>query len=118
MFILMTAMALILSIYFGVGKLLGMSTTEVLTQGLGQFAFRLPAFLAWIVGLTVAIRRLKRNRFPAALIIIALGLSIIGIFALHVTQMALLPRRQSRSRPDRSSSRRAFSMQSVVPCPG
>jgi hypothetical protein len=90
MFILMTVVALVLSIYFGVGRLFGMSTMEVLTQGLGQFLFLLPTFLVWIVGLTLAIRRLKRNRLPATLAMIALGGMILSVFVIQVAQMALL----------------------------
>ena len=90
MFILMTATALILSIYFGVGRLLGMSTMEVLAQGLGQFLFLLPTLLVWIVGLTLAIRRLKQNRLPAILTMIALGGMILSVFVIQVAQMALL----------------------------
>jgi len=89
-FILMTVVALVLAIYFGVGRLLGMSTMEVLMQGLGQFLFLLPTFLVWIVGLTLAIRYLNRYRVPAILTLIALGGMIVSVFVIQVAQMALL----------------------------
>lgn len=90
MFILMTVVALVLSIYFGVGRLLGMSTLEVLSQGLGQFFFLLPSFLVWIVGLTLAIRHLNRYRLPAILAMVRMGGMIVSLFVLQVAQMALL----------------------------
>jgi len=90
MFILMTVVALVLAIYFGVGRLLGMSTLEVLSQGLGQFLFLLPSFLVWIVGLTLAIRHLNRYRLPAILTMITMGGMIVSVFVLQVAQMALL----------------------------
>ena len=89
LFVLVTVAALILSTYFGVGKLLGMSTMEVLTQGLGRLVFTAPFLLIWIVGLTVAIRRLKRNRLPAILTIIALGGLVLTSFVCEVVEMAL-----------------------------
>ncbi|MHC4177868.1 MAG: hypothetical protein ACYSWU_10195, partial [Planctomycetota bacterium] len=73
LFVIVTVVALILSTYFSVGQLVGMSTVEVLTLGLGRLLFAVPTLLVWIVGLTMAIRRLKQNRLPAILTMIALG---------------------------------------------
>jgi membrane-associated HD superfamily phosphohydrolase len=83
-------MALILSTFFSVGRLLGMSNREVLTQGLGQFIFTLPTLLVWIVGLGMAIRRRKRNRRPAILTMIGLGGLVLTSLVMHVVQMVLL----------------------------
>ncbi len=90
LFVLVTVMAMILSTFFSVGRLVGMSNIEVLTQGLWQFLFLLPVLLVWIVGLTMAIRRLKRNRMPAILTTIALGGLVVTSFAFQVVQMALI----------------------------
>jgi hypothetical protein len=89
-FILITVTAMILSTYFGVGRLAGMSTMEVLTQGFGRFLFALPTVLVWIVGLIIAIRRLKRNRLPAALTMIALGWLVVTTLLLYLVQMVLI----------------------------
>ncbi len=89
LFVLVTVAALILSTYFSVGKLVGMSTMEVLTQGLGRLVFAVPIILVWIVGLTMAIRRLKQNRLPAILTIIALGGLVLTSFVFQVVHMAL-----------------------------
>jgi hypothetical protein len=67
-----------------------MSTVEVLTLGLGRLLFAVPTLLVWIVGLTMAIRRLKRNRLPAILTMIALGGLVLTSFVLQVVQMALI----------------------------
>ena len=90
LFVIVTVVALILSTYFSVGQLVGMSTVEVLTLGLGRLLFAVPTLLVWIVGLTMAIRRLKRNRLPAILTMIALGGLVLTSFVLHVVQMALI----------------------------
>jgi uncharacterized BrkB/YihY/UPF0761 family membrane protein len=90
MLVVMTLMATILSAFFTAGRLVGMSTIEVLTRGLGQFLFLVPLLLVWIVGLTMAIRRLKRNRVLAILTMIALGALIATSFAGQVIQMALI----------------------------
>ena len=90
MFVVTTALALVLSAFFGVGRLIGMSTSEVLTQGLGRFAFSSPLLLVWIIGLTIAIRRLKRDRLPAVLATIALGGLVLSSFASSVVLMAFL----------------------------
>jgi len=83
-------MAMILSTYFGVGRLIGMSTMEVLTQGFGRLLLALPTLLVWIVGLTIAIRFLNRNRLPATLTIIALCGLVLTSLVLQVVQMALI----------------------------
>ncbi|MGA2030700.1 MAG: hypothetical protein ABSG68_00455 [Thermoguttaceae bacterium] len=90
MFVVMTVIAVILSAFFSVGRLLGMSNVEVLTHGLGRFLFAVPTFLVWIVGLTMAIRRLKQNRLPAILTMIALGGMVLTEFVLQLVQMALI----------------------------
>jgi hypothetical protein len=90
LFLIVTVPALILATYFGVGRLAGMSTTEILTQGLGRLVYGVPSLLVWAVGLTVAIRRLKRNRVPARLTAIALGGLMLTTFALQVVQMVLI----------------------------
>ncbi len=89
-FVIMTVMALILSIYFSVGRLVGMSTTDVLMQGFSRLLFAIPTLLVWTVGLTMAIRRLKQYRVPATLTIIALGGLILTYLVFQVIQMALL----------------------------
>jgi len=90
LFILMTVVAIILSIFVTVGQLFGMSTHDVLTQGLSRFLLVGPRFLIWCVGLAVAVRRLRRNRTPAILTIVALaGLIAISI-ASQVAQMVLV----------------------------
>ncbi len=89
-FVTMTVMALILSIYFSVGRLIGMSTMEVVMQGLGQFLFVAPTLLVWIVGLTIAIRQRKRHRVPATLTMIALVGLVLTSFTLQVVQMVLI----------------------------
>ena len=90
LFLIVTMPALILAIYFGVGRLAGMSTTEILAQGLGQLVYSVPSLLVWAVGLTIAIRRLKRNRVPAILTVIALGGLMLTMLILHVFQMVLI----------------------------
>jgi hypothetical protein len=90
LFVIVTVTAITLSTYFGVGRLLGMSTTEVLTQGLGRLLLALPTLLVWIVGLTMAVRFLNRNRLAATLTIIALGGLLLDLLALQVVQMALI----------------------------
>ncbi len=90
LFVVVTVAALILSTYFGVGKLVGMSTMEVLTQGFGTEVFNAPIFLVWIVGLMMAIRRLKRNRLPAILTIIVIGGVVLTTFISGVVRMALI----------------------------
>ena len=90
LFIVVTVMAMILSSYFGVGRLVGMSTTEVLTLGLGPLLLALPILLVWIVGLTMAVRFLDGNRLVATLTIIALGGLVLHLLAMQVVQMALI----------------------------
>jgi hypothetical protein len=90
MFVVTTLMALLLSTYFGVGRLIGMSTTEVLADGMRNFVFHSPLLLIWFVGLTVAVRRLKRDRRPAVLTLIALATLVLTSVVFQVTQMALI----------------------------
>ena len=90
LFLIVTIPALILAVYFGVGRLAGMSTMEILTLGLGQLLFSVPSLLVWAVGLTIAIRRLKRNRLPAGLAAIAFGGLILTRLILQVVQMVLI----------------------------
>jgi hypothetical protein len=90
MFILTTAVAVILSILFSVGRWIGMSPGEILVQGLGQFLYYLPPLAVWVFGLMVAFRRLRRNRMPAILTIIALSRLILTAFIMQLTQMVLL----------------------------
>ena len=66
-----------------------MSTEEVVTEGLARFLWFVPMLLVWIVGFTMAIRRLKRNRLPAILTMIAIGTLILSTFVLLFVQMAL-----------------------------
>ena len=89
-FVIVTGMALILSTFFSVGRLVGMSNMEVLTQDLAFFLYRLPSLLVWIVGLGIAIRRLKRNRAAAIPTLIALGGLALTSFVLQVVEMALI----------------------------
>ena len=88
--LVITATALVLAIYFGVGRLVGMSTTEILTQGLSQLLFNVPTLLVWAVGLMVGVRRLKRNRLPARLTVIALGGLMLTTFVLQLVHMVLV----------------------------
>ena len=90
LFVIVTVVALIVSAYFGVGQLVGMSRMEVLTQGFGRLIMALPTLLVWIVGLTVAIRFRKRNRLPGTLTIIALCGFVLTSLVGHVSQMALI----------------------------
>lgn len=90
LFVVTTVTAVILSAFFGVARLLGMSAWDVLAQGLGRFLFVLPTMLVWIVGLVMATRRLRRNRRAAILTIIALGSLFLGSLVLNVGQMALI----------------------------
>jgi membrane protein CcdC involved in cytochrome C biogenesis len=90
LFLIITVTALVLATYFGVGRLAGMSTEEVLTQGLGRLLYSMPSLLVWAVGLTIAIRRLKRNRVPARLTVVALCGLMLTTFALHVVNMVLI----------------------------
>jgi hypothetical protein len=56
LFVIVTVTALILSAFFSVGRLLGMSNMEVLTQGLETYLFPdLPRVMVWIVGLMIAV---------------------------------------------------------------
>jgi len=89
-FLIVTAAALILSAYFSIGRLLGMSTGDVLTGGLGQLLFTIPTLLVWIVGLTMAWRRLNQNRSHAVLTMIALGGLTLTSLLLQLVQMALI----------------------------
>jgi hypothetical protein len=89
-FVVMTGMAFVLSAYFAVGRLLGMTTGEVLARGFGSFLFSLPTLLVWTVGLTIAIRRRRRNRFSATLTTIALGGATLTVFVLQLVQMVLM----------------------------
>ena len=93
LFVLVTVMALVLSTFFSVGRLVGMSNTDVLMQGLQPFLFVLPTLLVWVVGLTMAIRRRKRHRAAAIVSIIAFGglvLTAIVAYALGMVLMYLL----------------------------
>jgi hypothetical protein len=88
-FFVTIALAVILSIYFSVGKLLGISTLQVLWLGSGSSIFSFPIVLIWIVGFAVAIRRRKCNRMPALLTMIALG-SLIAISFVPIVVQILL----------------------------
>jgi MFS family permease len=88
-FVIVTGMALILSTFFSVGRLVGMSNIEVLRQGLGPFVFALPSLLVWIVGLGMAIRRRKGNRAAAILTMIAAGGMLLTVLVCYVVQMVL-----------------------------
>ena len=79
-----------MSSYFGVGRLLGMSTEEVLTLGLARLLMSLPVLLVWTVGLTIAFRYLKRNRLPATLTIIALVVNVVITLVSQLIQMTLI----------------------------
>lgn len=90
LFIVTTVLAMIFSLYFGVGRWLGMSTMEVLQQGLTRFLYFVPTMLVWIVGLAVALRHLKCNRGPAMLTSIAMLGMIVASIVVQVAQMALI----------------------------
>ncbi len=90
LFVVTTAMALVLAIFFSVGRLIGMSTMDVVTQGLVRFLYAVPTLLVWIVGLTLAIRHRKRNRLPATLTLIALGGLVLTTFIVQLVQVALI----------------------------
>jgi len=89
-FVATTVMAVILSGYFGVGRWLGMSNREIVTQGLSRLLYVVPTLLVWIVGLMMAIRRLRRNRLAATLTIVALSGLMLGMFVAQVVQMGLI----------------------------
>jgi hypothetical protein len=89
-FVLITVMAMILSAYFSVGRMMGMSNMEVLSHGLGPFVVALPSLLIWIIGLGMAIRRRKGNRAPAVLTMIATGGVLLTSLVCYVVQMALM----------------------------
>jgi hypothetical protein len=88
-FVIVTAMALVLSTVFSVGRLVGMSNMEVLREGLKPFVYVLPTLMVWTVGLGMAIRRRKRNRAAAILTMIALGGLVLTVIVTYVFQMAL-----------------------------
>ena len=90
MFAVVTAMSLVLAIYFGVGRLLGMSTIEILSEGFGRFLFTLPIFLVWIVGLTIAIGRRKQDRLRYTLAAIAFGILATTTIIVQVVFMVLV----------------------------
>ena len=90
MFVITTVVALILSAFFSVGRLVGMSPVEVLSQGLGRFVYVFPTMLVWFVGMTMAIRRRKRNRLPAILTMLALGGLSSTWFVLSLAEMSLI----------------------------
>ena len=90
LFAIVTVPALILATFFGVGRLAGMSTTEIIEQCFGQLVYSVPLILVWAVGFTIAIRRLKRNRVPATLTVIALGGLMLTMLILQVVQMLLI----------------------------
>ncbi len=90
LFVLVTVTALVLSTFFSVGRLFRMSNMEVATQGLTPFLYVLPTLLVWIVGLRMAIRRLKRNRAAAILTIIALGGLVLTALTMYLFQMVLI----------------------------
>jgi uncharacterized membrane protein len=90
MFVFITVLALILSAHFTVGRWMGMSDEEVARVGLLRLLFTSPTLLVWLVGLSIAIGRLKRNRLPAILTIVALSGLLLGMVALNVAQMALI----------------------------
>ena len=90
LFVVVTVVALILSTYFSVGELLGMSTMEVLTLGLARLVFNAPVYLVWIVGITLAFRCLRQNRLPAVLSMIAFGGMLLTSLVCGVLQMALI----------------------------
>jgi hypothetical protein len=88
-FVLVTATALILSTFFSVGRLVGMSNMEV-TQWLEMWLFpQLPILLVWIVGLMMAIRRRKGNRVAATLTLIALCGMVLTTLVFDVVFMMM-----------------------------
>ncbi len=90
LFVVMTILVVILSIFFGVGQLVGMTTIEVVSQGLESFLYLLPLLLVWTVGIMLAVRRLKRNRVQAILVLIALGGMAVAVTIVFVVQMVLV----------------------------
>jgi hypothetical protein len=89
-FVVMTGLAVILSAFFSIGQLVGMTTQEVVARGLMYFLYYLPMFLVWLVGLTIAFRRRRQNRLPAILTMIALGVLALTSFITCVLQMVLI----------------------------
>jgi hypothetical protein len=90
LFVLMTVSALLVAVYFGVGRLVGMSTAEILTMGFARLSLTLPVVLVWAVGFTLALRRLDRNPSTASLTMIALGGMFLTLLVVNVSQMAVL----------------------------
>ncbi len=95
LFVLLTVFALILSAFFGIGRLVGMSAMEVLAMGVGQFLTIVPTLIVWVIGLTMSLRRLRTNRKPAILTAVALSGLIVTAFVLRTAQIALIGGLQS-----------------------
>lgn len=77
MFVLMTAVAIVLSAYLSLGQWLGMSTTAVLTNGLSPLSGELPSLVFDCVALLLAIRHRYRQPRQARLLLIAFGGSLV-----------------------------------------
>ncbi len=90
LFIVMTVVALVLSAFFGIGRVLGMSTMQVATQGMARLVFSLPTLMVWTFGLAAAIQRRRQNPLPAKLSIVALSGLMAMLLASQLTQMALI----------------------------
>ena len=90
LFILITVAALVLSTVLGIAQVSGMPISKLATLMFGQLVTTFPTLVIWIVGLTMAVRRLKTHRKPAIMAAIAFGGLIVATFVARATTTALV----------------------------
>ena len=57
----MTVIAVTLALFFGIGRFMGMTGSEIFTLGLMRFAFSIPMLIVWTVGLTMSVSRQRQQ---------------------------------------------------------
>ena len=89
-FAVITLTAVMLGTMIGIGRLAGMTTSEVLQLGLANSLYSLPVGLVWLVGLTFSIANRKRHGRRATLMIVALGGLLLTTFVSQVVFMVMI----------------------------
>lgn len=61
MMLAITVVAVSMAVYFGIGRLMGMSSGEIAAIGLTRFALAAPMLILWTIGLTISLGRQQQQ---------------------------------------------------------
>lgn len=89
LFILITVAALVLSTVLGIAQVSGTPTSLLVRRLFGRLITTFPTLAIWIVGLIMAVRRMRTHRKPAIMAAIGFGGLIVATFVMRTTTIAL-----------------------------